>query len=809
MAIIKCKMCGGDMEVNEGTSVAECEYCGTKQTVPHVDDEKKLTLFSRANRLRLACEFDKAAAVYENLVTEFPEEAEAYWGLVLCKYGIEYVDDPATGKKVPTCHRSSFESILEDSDFEQACENADVVARKVYREEAKSIEQIRQGILEVSGKEQPYDIFICYKETDDNGQRTLDSVMAQDVYDALTQKGYRVFFSRITLEDKLGTQYEPYIFAALNSAKVMLVFGTDYEYLNAVWVKNEWSRFLKLMEKDKSKHLIPCYKNIDAYDMPKEFQKLQAQDMGKVGAMQDLLRGIDKLLSTGQKEKQIKETVVVQQTSGATWETLMERGRMFLEDKDWKNANIYFDKVLDIDPQHAEAYVGKLCAKYYCETDEKLQDLNVDISKDPNFTKAVRFASAGLKENLEKWNQIICNRLEQAEAERREKLKQIETIRKRRRFIACEKYRIIGIKSNGTLKAVGDYTDSELMPILYRWSDIVAVSCGESHTVGLKSDGTVVAVGNNEDGQCNVKKWSDIKEIECGSKRTVGLKSDGTVVATGNNEYGACNVAHLTDVVAIACGYYQTAALKSSGKVALVGEDPFEFIYTTKGYYKDKDNVKSWSDIAAIAFGSSHIVGLKANGTVVAAGDNRDGQCNVSEWSDIVSIACGGSHTVGLKSDGTVVAVGNNKDGQCNLKDWSNIVAINCSGNYTLGVKSDGTLIRSKYSDSVSGWKLFQNVDTLEEEWEKTRKEKEEKLRAQELRAKEQQRKDREMQRLDLVYNLHRLQAELPNVKGMFANMKRKHIEAEIKRIESLLSQMKSEDEKSQAAAVSKPEQEM
>ena len=260
---------------------------------------EKLTLFSRANRLRLACEFDKAAGVYENIVAEFPEEAEAYWGLVLCKYGIEYVDNPATGKKVPTCHRSSFDSILEDSDFEQACENADAVARRVYREEAKAIEDIRKGILEVSGKEPPYDIFICYKETDDSGERTVDSVLAQDVYDALTAKGYRVFFSRITLEDKLGTEYEPYIFAALNSAKVMLVFGTDYEYFNAVWVKNEWSRYLKLMAQDKSKHLIPCYKNVDAYDMPKEFQKLQGQDMGKVGAVQDLLRGIDKLLGKG------------------------------------------------------------------------------------------------------------------------------------------------------------------------------------------------------------------------------------------------------------------------------------------------------------------------------------------------------------------------------------------------------------------------------------------------------------------------------------------------------------------------------
>ena len=72
-------------------------------------------------------------------------------------------------------------------------------------------------------------------------------MLAQDVYEALTAKGLKVFFSRITLEDKLGTQYEPYIYAALSSAKVMLAFGTTYEYYDAVWVKNEWSRYLKLM----------------------------------------------------------------------------------------------------------------------------------------------------------------------------------------------------------------------------------------------------------------------------------------------------------------------------------------------------------------------------------------------------------------------------------------------------------------------------------------------------------------------------------------------------------------------------------
>lgn len=72
MSVFKCKMCGGDIDLTEGSSVAVCEYCGTKQTVPTADNEKKMTLFARANRLRSACEFDKAASVYESIVADFP-----------------------------------------------------------------------------------------------------------------------------------------------------------------------------------------------------------------------------------------------------------------------------------------------------------------------------------------------------------------------------------------------------------------------------------------------------------------------------------------------------------------------------------------------------------------------------------------------------------------------------------------------------------------------------------------------------------------------------------------------------------------
>lgn len=414
MSVIKCKMCGGDLELIEGSSVAVCEYCGSQQTVPAADNEKKLTLFARANRLRLACEFDKAAGVYESIVADFPTEAEAYWGLVLCRYGIEYVDDPATGKKIPTCHRSSFDSVMEDSDFEQALENADAVARRVYRDEAKAIEELRRGIVEVSGKEPPYDIFICYKETAEDGQRTVDSVIAQDVYDALTEKGYRVFFSRISLEDKLGTEYEPYIFAALHSAKIMLAFGTDYEYYNAVWVKNEWSRYLQLMTKDKSKHLIPCYKGIDAYDMPKEFAKLQAQDMGKVGAMQDLLRGVDKIMGKGAGAAPAADTTAAPApTVNPTVTSLLERAEMFLADGDWDNADTYCEKVLDMEPKNGTAYLYKLMAELHTRRQGELANQEQSFDGNSNYQKVQRFGDEALRGTLEGYTAHIKQRNEE------------------------------------------------------------------------------------------------------------------------------------------------------------------------------------------------------------------------------------------------------------------------------------------------------------------------------------------------------------------------------------------------------------
>lgn len=295
--VFKCKMCGGDIEVVEGSNIGKCLYCKSTMTLPSVDNEKLLNLYNRANNLRLSNEFDKAYGVYETILEIDENQLEAHWGLILCRYGVEYVDDPKTKKKMITCHRTKYESVLTDPDYKIIISKAYGEALNIYKEEAKTISNIQKKALEISNNEEDYDIFICYKEGDINGDRTPDSVIAQDIYNKLTDLNYKVFFARITLADKLGEEYEPYIFSALNSSKVMLVVGTNADNLNSVWVKNEWSRYLDLIKNKKKKVLIPVYSKMDAYELPEEFSMLQALCIDKVGSMQDLITAVGKIIN--------------------------------------------------------------------------------------------------------------------------------------------------------------------------------------------------------------------------------------------------------------------------------------------------------------------------------------------------------------------------------------------------------------------------------------------------------------------------------------------------------------------------------
>lgn len=410
--IYKCKMCKGDLQIiDEENGLCECEYCGSRQTVPLENNERKAELYNRANQYRKSNLFDRAADVYNNMVKEFPNEAEAYWGLVLCRYGIEYVEDPKTKKMIPTCHRTIPKPIFDDSDYQLACQKAKPAARKQHEEEAAEIAEIQKKIFQLVQKEEPFDIFISYKELEEGtSQRTEDSVIAQDIYSRLTKEGYKVFFSRITLENRLGEDYEPIIYSALRSAKIMLLVGTSREHMNAPWVRNEWMRYLAMMdEEENTKTLIPVYSRMDPYDIPQEIngRHLQAQDAEKIGFQQDLLHGINKIMSSHRKK-----VAPVSAASGmghASTGGMIERGYICLKDKNFKEANDVFNQILNIDPHSGGAYLGRLMIKRGVTDIDDLERETYALSDEADYRHAVEYGEPQIKKKLKAFNQKIIH----------------------------------------------------------------------------------------------------------------------------------------------------------------------------------------------------------------------------------------------------------------------------------------------------------------------------------------------------------------------------------------------------------------
>ena len=762
MSIFKCKMCGGELQINPGESVAVCEYCGTTQTLPKLDDDRRANLYDRANHFRRNNDFDKAAGIYEQILNEDKTDAEAYWSLVLCRYGIEYVEDPATHKRVPTVNRAQYTSIFDDEDYKAAIQYADAAQRVVYEAEAKVINEIQKGILEISQKEELFDVFICYKETDANGRRTPDSVLATDLYYQLTQEGFKVFFSRITLEDKLGTAYEPYIFAALNSAKVMVVLGTKPEYFNAVWVKNEWSRYLALIRGGAKKVLIPAYRDMDPYDLPEEFSHLQAQDMSKLGFMQDLIRGIKKL--TEVDKPAARETVVVQETTANT-APLLKRAFIFLEDGDWDSADEYCEKVLDLDPECAQAYLGKLMADLRVRKVDDLANCEQPFDDKDNYRKVMRFGDETLRDTLEDYITHINDRDENA------RLTGIynDAANAMSRADSEDAYRSAADK----FKSIPDFKDADALAescldkaeicrkdgIYSSAKSKIAEDSTASCEEALQMFQSIFGWKGADEQICACqKRIEEIKAKEKAERLEAERKAEERRIAAnkarrkrkkafviGAPIVCACMafVIVLTTVIIPKQKYNKAIHLLDSGDYAEAA-----ITFGSLGNYKDardrciplfqlfsdslsannhtvalkadgtvmatgynaygECDVSDWKDVVDVSAGYNYTISLKANGTVVAAGYNEYGQCDVLDWVDIVSVSAGHNHTIGLKADGTVVATGNNASRQCNVSNWKDIVAVSAGHNHTIGLKADGTVVATGYNEygqcDVLGW---------------------------------------------------------------------------------------------------------
>ncbi len=740
------------MKISPDSSFGTCEYCGTTMTLPKVNDEQRAAAFNRGNHFRRIGEFDKALAVYEGIVREDEKDAEAHWRCALCRFGIEYVKDPATGEYLPTCHRASFDNFLEDVDYQAALKYADVVAREQYQKDGEKIAEVQHGILATVQKERPFDVFICYKETGEDAHRTIDSTLAQDIYYQLTEQGRRVFFARITLEDKAGVEYEPYIFAALHSAKVMLVVGTKPEYFNAVWVRNEWSRFLALMKQDRKKLLIPCYRDMDPYDLPEQLSVLQSYDMSKIGFIQDLIRGIGKVLDVDKKPEPVKETVIVQGEGNANLTALIKRGKMALEDRDWNKADEFFDQALNLDAECWDAFFGKALAQQQCSTPEELRRKLVDDAKITFETKtACERDMARINAAIQKYQipyyleeNKILNCFEEPKTYRSAVSFWTQHLAQTRDYFEHDKLMsravryapkdfseglqslkndvLSEIKQKIDLAEKDDQTQKEKLTAEYatslQQSENTVKQIWESGKAARKKDydkaceameeakteSMYLAVADSfekldgfEDSKDRMKKCREkAKRLQQVSLKK--SKHRRITILVGCAVVVIALVLVVIFVVIPSVRYSNAENLLSSGNTAEAA-----IAFGELGDYQDADtrSMELWNQVAVrdtIDGGYGFVVALKADGTLVSTGSNMYDQLDVGEWNDLIAISTSNTHTVGLKSDGTVVAVGSNTNEQCNVDDWSDIVAISTGDSHTVGLKKDGTVVATGHN---------------------------------------------------------------------------------------------------------------
>lgn len=417
MPTFECKNCGMNLEVEPGATVATCDYCHSTQTLPRLDDGKRAGLFKRGNELRRAYEFDRAAELFGKVLDEDAGDAEAYWSLALCRYGVVYVEDPRTHDMVPTVNRMQTKGITADTDYRQALECAGAAQREVLKGQAAQIAEIQRGISEVAAKDEPYDVFICYKDSDASGGRTDDSLIAGEIYDTLRRDGLRVFYSRESLKGMLGSAFEPHIFAALHSARVMVAVGTSKEHLESPWVRNEWSRYLALCDEDRGLTFVPAFKGMSAGELPAEFGSIQGQDLEALGGMQDLIRYIEGRFEVperstsyrgaaargsasvpprdGSRGSRRREPEPVPAASLASVESLTQRMDIFIEDGDFEEAIDYANRVLDADPKNVDAYMGLALCDEEVNSREEFYALEEGALDNDNFAKAVRYSKEG------------------------------------------------------------------------------------------------------------------------------------------------------------------------------------------------------------------------------------------------------------------------------------------------------------------------------------------------------------------------------------------------------------------------------
>jgi tetratricopeptide (TPR) repeat protein len=133
---------------------------------------------------------------------------------------------------------------------------------------------------------------------------------------------------------------------------------------------------------------------------------LQALDMSKLGFMQDLIRGIKKLTKADNSDNVQTTSAPIPSVAPQVSQVdpLLRRAFLSLEDGDFQKADELFEQILNLEPNNARAYVGKLMIERQVSAMGALSQCNVPLDNSVNYRNALRFAEHDYRERLKNYN---------------------------------------------------------------------------------------------------------------------------------------------------------------------------------------------------------------------------------------------------------------------------------------------------------------------------------------------------------------------------------------------------------------------
>ena len=89
----------------------------------------------------------------------------------------------------------------------------------------------------------------------------------------------------------------------------------------------------------------------------------------------------------------------------------LKRVSIFLEDGSWEEADAYCEKVLDIEPECAEAYLGKLLAEFKVHNIDELSQVNRKLDESKHYKKILRYADDALSVKITEISKKISEKI--------------------------------------------------------------------------------------------------------------------------------------------------------------------------------------------------------------------------------------------------------------------------------------------------------------------------------------------------------------------------------------------------------------